>query len=70
MFDRVLNTPLRCFKIQSFGKLKYFAKQNKPKEAIGKCLDCAIKLSCPHSVVRQYINPFKADLPNKLECRN
>lgn len=55
---------LKCLKIQSFGKLNHFTKENKPKGASDRCLDCAIESTCPYSAVRQYLKPIKTGLPN------
>ncbi|XP_063396328.1 putative oxidoreductase YteT isoform X1 [Mytilus trossulus] len=47
----------RCEKISSFGKLSHFSKDNKPKGAASRCLDCpsAIERVCPYSAKKVYL---------------
>lgn len=45
-----------CKKIGSFGKLSYFNKENKPKNAGSRCVDCSIEKECPYSAPKLYFN--------------
>ena len=45
--------------ISSFGSLRYFRKENKPKEAgdtTTRCLDCPFESKCPYSAKRIYLD--------------
>ncbi len=47
----------RCKEISSFGELTYFKKENKPKGAADKCLECPpeIEAKCPYSAKKIYL---------------
>ncbi len=46
-----------CKQIQSFGSLKYFNKENQPKNAANRCMDCPkdVESNCPYSALKIYI---------------
>nr|XP_034323403.1 putative oxidoreductase YteT isoform X3 [Crassostrea gigas] len=48
----------KCQKVSSFGHLSHFNKENKPKKAANRCLDCPkeVESKCPYSAVEIYIN--------------
>ncbi|MDD5678705.1 MAG: Gfo/Idh/MocA family oxidoreductase [Kiritimatiellae bacterium] len=50
-----------CVQVSSFGNLKHFRKQNKPKGAAARCLDCprAVESQCPYSAKRFYLEKIK-----------
>jgi len=43
-------------RISSFGNLSYFRKENKPKGAADRCLDCKVEEDCPYSALKLYLN--------------
>ncbi|XP_062601789.1 putative oxidoreductase YteT [Saccostrea cucullata] len=47
----------KCQRVSSFGHLSHFNKQNKPKNAASRCLDCPkdVQRQCPYSAVKIYI---------------
>ncbi|KAM3921674.1 putative oxidoreductase YteT isoform 2-T2 [Leptodactylus fuscus] len=46
----------RCVKVSSFGTLSHFTKENKPKGASSRCLDCSVEEGCPYSAQKVYLN--------------
>lgn len=47
----------RCTKVQSFGSLKYFCKENKPEGAPEFCYQgCPCEESCPYSALKLYLH--------------
>ncbi len=61
----------KCKKIQSFGSLTHFTKENQPKGAPDRCLDnCPYAETCFYEPVRFYIenkeNPWRDIVANKV----
>ncbi|XP_052796879.1 putative oxidoreductase YteT isoform X4 [Mya arenaria] len=51
----------RCDRVSSFGNLSHFCKQDKPKGAAARCLDCpqSIEQQCPYSAKNIYLDEVK-----------
>jgi predicted dehydrogenase len=49
----------RCVSISSYGSLTHFKKENKPKIAGEKCLECNYEPDCPYSAKRIYLGFLK-----------
>ena len=45
----------RCIRISSFGNLKHFRKENKPRGAGSRCLNCSYESQCPYSARKIYL---------------
>jgi len=45
----------KCKAISSFGSLKHFRKEEQPKGAGSRCLDCSCEPTCPYSAIKIYI---------------
>ena len=43
-----------CREVSSFGTLSLFRKENRPREAAGRCIVCPIERQCPYSAVKIY----------------
>ena len=47
----------KCTKIQSFGSLKYFRRENAPSDAPERCIDgCPHAETCPYNAVKLYLD--------------
>jgi predicted dehydrogenase len=46
----------RCASVQSFGTLKHFRTDQKPRGATNRCLDCPHEASCPYSAKKIYLS--------------
>ncbi len=46
---------MRCTRIQSFGGLYHFKKEQKPEGAADRCFDCKVEKDCPYSAQKIYI---------------
>jgi predicted dehydrogenase len=46
----------KCIKVSSFGNLKYFKKDNMPKDAAERCLDCMHESKCAYSAKKIYLD--------------
>ncbi|MDD3682117.1 MULTISPECIES: Gfo/Idh/MocA family protein [unclassified Mesotoga] len=46
----------RALSVASRGGLKYFKRDNAPKNSTERCLDCPLKENCPYSAVTQYLS--------------
>ena len=51
----IINSP--CKKVQSFGSLRHFKKENQPIDAADRCVDCPkeIESDCPYSALKIYM---------------
>ena len=50
----------KCTKIQSFGSLQYFRRENAPSDAPERCIDgCPHADTCPYNAVRLYLDDKK-----------
>lgn len=47
---------VKCMSVSSFGSLKHFRKEEKPKGAADRCIDCKVESQCPYSAKKIYIN--------------
>ena len=45
----------KCTKIQSFGGLFHFRKEQKPEKAGDRCFDCPIERECAYSAKKIYL---------------
>lgn len=45
----------KCKDVSSFGSLKHFRKEEQPKGAGSRCLDCSCEPTCPYSAIKIYI---------------
>ncbi|MEI8246852.1 MAG: Gfo/Idh/MocA family oxidoreductase, partial [Lentisphaerota bacterium] len=45
----------KCKAVSSFGSLKHFRKEEQPKGAASRCLDCKCEPACPYSAIKIYI---------------
>lgn len=44
-----------CRALSSFGSLMHFRKENRPRGAAARCLDCQVERNCPYSAKRIYL---------------
>jgi predicted dehydrogenase len=51
---------VRATAVSSFGSLKHFRKNEQPKGAADRCLDCSVEKPCPYSAKKIYIDRFDA----------
>lgn len=47
-------------RVSSFGSLMFFKKENQPKGAADRCLDCRIEADCPYSAPRFYLGRIRS----------
>ena len=51
----------RCESVSSVGDLTYFNKENAPKEAAKRCVNCPLVDTCPYSAKKIYVDGWKRD---------
>jgi len=51
--------PTKCVKVSSFGSLKHFKSENKPKGGSSRCMDCAVESQCAYSAKKIYLERIK-----------
>lgn len=52
----------KCVKVQSFGSLSYFCKENSPEDTPDYCIEgCRLAESCPYNSVKLYLDDKKND---------
>lgn len=51
--------PTKCTKVSSFGSLKHFTKENKPKGSSNRCMDCRKESECAYSAKKIYLDAVK-----------
>ena len=49
----------RCESVSSVGDLTYFNRENAPKEAKKRCIECPLIDTCPYSAKRIYVDEWK-----------
>ena len=53
----------KCVKVQSFGSLSYFKRENAPKESPEYCIDgCPKAEKCPYNAVKIYLDDKENEL--------
>ena len=62
----------KCKKVQSFGNLTYFKKENAPADSAERCMDCKYKDDCRFSAKKLYLESedqgwFRAACARKVE---
>ena len=50
----LLGPDVHCRKVSSFGSLKWFRKENAPKNSSERCVNCIMEKDCPFSAVDLY----------------
>ena len=60
----------KCEKAVSFGSLRYFKKENAPKESAKKCLECKLNEECIFSAKRIYLDNCRNIWPVNTLCAN
>ena len=59
-------TPTKCTKVSSFGSLSYFTRENQPKGAADRCVNCPaeVETMCAYSALRIYLKEKRDALDN------
>ena len=52
-------TDSRCQRISSFGGLRFFCAENRPKKAADRCMDCPLAESCLYSAKKFYFGRLR-----------
>ena len=55
----------KCKKIQSFGGVYHFKKEQQPEGASDRCFTCKVEEKCPYSVQKIYLSHGKYQMINK-----
>jgi predicted dehydrogenase len=53
----------RCRRVQSFGGLSYFIRENAPAQSGERCTACGVEPSCPYSALRHYVDGKRDEWP-------
>ena len=51
----------RCESVSSVGDLTYFNRENAPKQAAKRCVECPLIDTCPYSAKKIYVDGWKRD---------
>jgi predicted dehydrogenase len=52
-----------CRRVQSFGSLSYFTRENAPEGSGERCTECAVEKACAYSAIRHYVEADRNDWP-------
>jgi predicted dehydrogenase len=52
-----------CRRVQSFGSLSYFTRENAPAGSGERCTACAAEPTCPYSAIRHYVDGNRETWP-------
>ena len=52
-----------CQRVQSFGSLTYFTRENAPAGSGERCTSCALERSCSYSALRHYVDASRETWP-------
>ena len=55
-----------CRRVQSFGSLTFFTRENAPAGSAERCVDCSLVKTCPYSAVRVYVDADREDWPAEV----
>jgi predicted dehydrogenase len=59
-----------CRRVQSFGALTYFTRENAPAGSGERCTACAVEPSCAYSALRHYVEARREDWPAATVSRD
>ena len=51
-----------CIRVSSFGSRMFFRKENQPREAADRCLECPIEPTCSYSAPRFYLRRIRENI--------
>ncbi len=52
-----------CRRVQSFGSLSFFTRENAPAGSAERCTDCSLAATCPYSALRTYVDAKRDKWP-------